>query len=60
MSGDYKEFCVSGTADDICSIRMRYNLPCQDCVYASTHYCTKRRRKKKDGNSKREKRRAEL
>ena len=42
MSDDYYN------RNDVCAVRMRYGLPCKDCINYRTTECEKRR--PKDGN----------
>lgn len=52
MSRTRESYDKLSQGDDICRTRMRYNLPCKDCIYKDTDDCTKRRRKKENVNSK--------
>lgn len=55
MSRD-NEFSRVSQGLDVCSVRMRYDLPCKDCIHKDTGYC---KRRKKHGYSKEKGRRAE-
>lgn len=39
-------------ADNICSIRHYFTLPCKDCIYYKTEDCKTEKERAKNGNSK--------